>query len=643
MRRDLILFFLVLSLDFLPTPNSSPLLTAAASPMIGNRAMSGPVVAHHAGYSFVQGGPVTNRPWGYSASQLEYSESGEDGGLFGWKHWFVPLDGGSDGAFSFEGEEKRERARRRRRLATLAAAVVVAGVSHLWGMSKIARATPLAGMFGGGGGDGGYAGGLMDPSKNGRQGLAVSEDRLRSILKVFCTHMEPSFTSPWQMRRPYQSTSSAFVIGNRRIVTNAHGVAYHKMVQVRKHGDSLKYIARVLHIVHDSDLALLTVEDPQFWTDVVPFELDTVPNLQEKVTVIGYPQGGDKLSITEGIISRVDMARYAHSDVALLVIQIDAAINAGNSGGPALINNKVVGVAFQAMVNAENIGYLVPTLLIHRLLLDVARNNHHTGFVSLGIFWQAIENPVLQQKLGVSPEGERRVKGIGGGLGENTGSYTSGGVLIRKVETLYNSSGVLKAGDVLYKFEDRHIATDGTVVFRGSERVSFAYLLLRKFVGERAKVSVLRNGTQIEDVEFYLESRKALIPRYLIPENKRPSYFIHSGLVFSVLTHPYLGSSFGNHWEDNPHTPLDILNVALTGVPENDGDQVVVLSHVLTSEITTSLSYHHLILKYLDDVPIKNIQQLYKTVQRVMELQDTEAETTYLEFKVTSQRTPSNT
>ena len=56
---------------------------------------------------------------------------------------------------------------------------------------------------------------------------------------------------------------------------------------------------------------------------------------QDSILVAGYPLGGDSLSITKGIVSRVTMTRYAHASNKLLGIQIDAAINPGNSGGPA--------------------------------------------------------------------------------------------------------------------------------------------------------------------------------------------------------------------------------------------------------------------------------------------------------------------
>ena len=69
--------------------------------------------------------------------------------------------------------------------------------------------------------------------------------------------------------------------------------------------------------------------------------------------------GGDNISVTGGVVSRVEPTRYVHGAAHLMAIQIDAAINPGNSGGPALMEDKVVGVAFQNLANAENIGYVI--------------------------------------------------------------------------------------------------------------------------------------------------------------------------------------------------------------------------------------------------------------------------------------------
>ncbi|CAN6843153.1 unnamed protein product [Brassica oleracea] len=52
--------------------------------------------------------------------------------------------------------------------------------------------------------------------------------------------------------------------------------------------------------------------------------------------------GGDNISITKGVVSRVEVTKYAHSNVKLMTTQTDAAINSGNSGGPSFMHSKVM-------------------------------------------------------------------------------------------------------------------------------------------------------------------------------------------------------------------------------------------------------------------------------------------------------------
>jgi S1-C subfamily serine protease len=74
-------------------------------------------------------------------------------------------------------------------------------------------------------------------------------------------------------------------------VTNAHVVADHTFVLVRKHGSPTKYKAEVQAVGHECDLALLSVESEEFWEGMHFLELGDIPYLQEAVAVVGYPQG----------------------------------------------------------------------------------------------------------------------------------------------------------------------------------------------------------------------------------------------------------------------------------------------------------------------------------------------------------------
>ena len=136
----------------------------------------------------------------------------------------------------------------------------------------------------------------------------VSTQNLDATIKLFVTHTEPNYSMPWQMRRQTSSTSSGFVITGKRIVTNAHCVDNFAVVQVKKRASSKKYVACVLAIGRECDLALLTVDDDEFWRDITPITLaDRLPQLQDEVTVVGFPVGGDNLAITQGVVSRIDM------------------------------------------------------------------------------------------------------------------------------------------------------------------------------------------------------------------------------------------------------------------------------------------------------------------------------------------------
>ena len=122
-----------------------------------------------------------------------------------------------------------------------------------------------------------------------------------------------------------------------------------------------------------------------------------LPGLQEPVRVVGYPIGGVAISVTSGVVSRIEVTSYSHGCSELLGLQIDAAINSGNSGGPAFNTlDECVGVAFQSLKHedAENIGYVIPTPVIDHFITDYDRNGQYTGFPTLGLEWQKLGRAV---------------------------------------------------------------------------------------------------------------------------------------------------------------------------------------------------------------------------------------------------------
>ncbi|MEY4300579.1 MAG: hypothetical protein RIR25_1815, partial [Verrucomicrobiota bacterium] len=173
---------------------------------------------------------------------------------------------------------------------------------------------------------------------------AVAEPS-QSMVRISTTSQQPDYTSPWNPPTVSDGVGAGFIIEGKRIMTNAHVVSNATFVTVLKEGDPTLWPARVVYIAHDCDLALLEVDDPSFFENTKPLDFGGIPALESEVSVYGYPIGGDRLSVTRGIVSRVDFQVYTHSAIdSHLTIQIDAAINPGNSGGPVMQAGRVVGV-----------------------------------------------------------------------------------------------------------------------------------------------------------------------------------------------------------------------------------------------------------------------------------------------------------
>src|SRR5438552_1250319 len=99
---------------------------------------------------------------------------------------------------------------------------------------------------------------------------------LRSVVKVLCVSDSPNYEQPWQTRGPTSSFGSGCIIATRRgarVLTNAHCVANHVFVEVRRYGNAQKYVAEVEAISQECDLALLYIEEPSFFHGATPVEI----------------------------------------------------------------------------------------------------------------------------------------------------------------------------------------------------------------------------------------------------------------------------------------------------------------------------------------------------------------------------------
>jgi S1-C subfamily serine protease len=300
------------------------------------------------------------------------------------------------------------------------------------------------------------------------------------------------------------------------------------------------------------------------------------------------------MSITEGVVSRIEHRSYIHSSAYLLTCQIDAAINPGNSGGPVIFNNEIVGVAFQAAASAQNIGYMVPAPIINHFLTDISNNNGiYRGFPELGILTQSMENHDIREKFQMNQ------------------NYS--GVCVIGVFHGAAAMNIINVNDVVLSIEDKKIENDGSVEFRLGERTSLSYVVQRKFIDDVIAIKVLRDG-EVLDLEVKLTvpmNSIRLVPyeQYEVP----PTYFIAGGLVFAPLTKNYLltwGSTFP------AYAPSGLVDFYQNGVRTEGREEIILITMVLADEINHG--YHgirNVVIAKINDQTISTMKDVVDAIE----------------------------
>lgn len=381
-----------------------------------------------------------------------------------------------------------------------------------------------------------------------------------AVVRIEVVTQRPDYKDPWKMESESYGHGSGCVIDGERVLTNAHVVANHKHIRVQKAGHVEKYTAEVEFIAHDCDLALLKVKDSEFFKGVTSIKLGGIPIEGDRVTAYGFPVGGNKISITQGVVSRIEMHQYYHSGYTFIAVQIDAAINPGNSGGPVLKGDRLAGVAFEVLTNSEKTGYIIPVPVIERFFTDI-HDGKYDGFPSVECGFQSIENQAMRSMLKLKDK--------------------RNGVYITSIEFGNTLWTILMEGDVLLSLDGVPIASDGTIEFVNNDRIDFRYLMSKYQVGDEVELVLLRGGEMLtRRARLQSEKRLAPFPQYDV----KPSYFIFSGLLFVPLTCDYIYT-----WGEDDR-PVDLFYNYVYGKLEEGRSQVVLISKVMAHEVNQG--YH---------------------------------------------------
>jgi S1-C subfamily serine protease len=336
------------------------------------------------------------------------------------------------------------------------------------------------------------------------------------VVKVFSTLRYPDPFKPWTKQAPSEVTASGVVIEGKRILTNAHVVQYASQVQIQANQAGDKISATVVAVAPGIDLAVLKLDDDSFFKTHAPISrANTLPEIKDPVLAYGFPQGGTALSITKGIVSRIEFVPYNYPASGLR-IQIDAAINPGNSGGPAIAGDKMIGLAFSHLDQAQNIGYIIPNEEVDLFLKDIA-DGHYDGKPAMFDELQTLENPALRAFLKVDKSVE--------------------GIVVHRPD-LATAANPLREWDVITRIAGTPVDDQGMIKLGPNLRVGFEYLIQKAARNGKVELTIVRANKPMQ-IEMPVSSEHHNLIADL--HGAYPSYFVYGPLVFSRATTQFLG------------------------------------------------------------------------------------------------------
>jgi S1-C subfamily serine protease len=383
----------------------------------------------------------------------------------------------------------------------------------------------------------------------------------RALVTVDATFQDWEWNEPWRKRQPGTRSGSALVLGDGRVLTTAGVVSGATLLELRRGSEQTPWRAKVVLVDHLANLALLAPEDAAFFAGLAPLAwAESLPAAadQAKVSIHRFRQNR-RLDSAAGTVTEVDATEPGAGTAQLLTGSATVQMEGGGQSELVMLGGQALGLAHSRW--GEKLSFL-PAPLIRAWLDDVKRGPERRGFAAAGWRWQVLTNPELRAHLGV-PKGRE-------------------GILLSRVWPYGTGAGVLEDGDVLLKLAGREIDARGNFVHPVYGPVRYGLLLGEgRLAGDVLDAEIVRAG-QLRTVKVTLAPdapNRRVVPMSL--PDRQPRYVVHSGLVLTELSMPYLRAF-------NENAPLRLSIQADLDGPSAPKDRAryVVLTQVLPDAAT---------------------------------------------------------
>ena len=415
---------------------------------------------------------------------------------------------------------------------------------------------------------------------------AEQPDLASQVVTLFVTHQGWDADRPWAKANPEYREAFAVVVEGRLLLTLAQMIADATLIQVERRGDARRWNARVAHRDPEINLALLTVDEPEFFEGLEPARFAEALPTEGSVRSVRW--SNRQLEISTSRVAHVEVAPSRYGDVEHLFLRVLTDVTAGGWSEPVFRDGELIGLTSSQQ---EDRSAAITPVEAMRAYVEGVRSGSYRGFASLAVAWQVNRDVALAAYLGL--EGPPR------------------GVVIRRARTGGSACGVLEPRDVLLELDGHAIDAVGHYEHPRYGRIEFTQIAVEGHrPGDLLPAKVLRAG-RVVDLEIELRAYPSglrLVPS--LREDLPPAYLVAGGLVFRELDLDYL-RSWGEHWPDEAPHALSFRWWMQGHAQAPDHRRILVLASVLPDAY--NLGYHELsnaVVERVNGRPVDSIAAL---------------------------------
>lgn len=393
-----------------------------------------------------------------------------------------------------------------------------------------------------------------------------------------------SWLIPWDKQDVQTRRGQALVLPNNQLLTTADLVSDSTLIEATRANEFRPFKANLVLLDLNLNLALLAVEQSEFFTGLKPIEL---AKAQMKEAAVYYYKDPTQGEVKSGVIEKLMVAMRKVTGGQVPVLLMNTSLEGHTEAAAVFQNQNVVGIVLK---KKESTLFVAPSHLIESFLTN-SRVTPYQSFGSRGFNWKRMPQDSTRAWLEV-------------GLNDS-------GILVTEILNYGTGAQVLKRLDFLMEINGQAIGNDGKINHPDWGRVSFDYLFTSSLkLGSEIRYQLIRQGQQLQltgKVSDYPPDKKFLPPKTV---NSRPRYILQGGFLFQELNINYL-ENWGQDWANKAPVRLRLMADIDASLQENKDRHVVLLSRVIPDEINIGYQdLSNLVVQAINGHQVQNLNDL---------------------------------